>query len=135
MSSTLSLVSIWLLTFLKPLEFKTKQQASFDAERARWDAAGLSSYVEEEGGGVIEDAAALPEGAEPVESPVAGSIWKVLISEEGVSVKAGDTLAILESMKMEIKVDAPVSGKLISMQCKEGQAMSPGQVLFGILPE
>jgi biotin carboxyl carrier protein len=58
-----------------------------------------------------------------------------LISEEGVSVKAGDTLAILESMKMEIKVDAAVSGKLISVQCKEGQAMSPGQVLFGILPE
>lgn len=116
-------------------EFKTKQQASFDAERARWDADGLSAYVEEEGGGVIEDAAALPEGAEPVESPVAGSVWKVLIGGEGASVKEGDSLAILESMKMEIKVDAPVSGTLISVQCKEGQAMSPGQVLFGIMPD
>ncbi|MGJ8637776.1 MAG: urea carboxylase [Opitutaceae bacterium] len=115
-------------------EFKTKQQTAFDAERARWDAAGLSAYVEEEGGGVIEDAEALPEGAEPVESPVAGSVWKVLVAEKGRMVEAGETLAILESMKMEINVDAPVAGKLVAVQCKEGQAMSPGQVLFGIEP-
>ncbi len=115
-------------------KFKTKQQKAFDEERDRWDAAGLSAYVEEEGGGMIEEVAALPDGAEPVESPVAGSVWKVLIPVEGTMVEAGETLAILESMKMEIKVDAPVTGKLISVQCKEGQAMSPGQVLFGIEP-
>jgi urea carboxylase len=115
-------------------EFKTKQQASFDAERARWDAAGLSAYVEEEGGGVIEEAGELPEGAEPVESPVAGSVWKVLLAEEHIVVEAGDTLAVLESMKMEIKVEAHVSGKLVACLCKEGQAISPGQVLFGIEP-
>ncbi len=116
-------------------EFKTKQQAAFDAERSRWEAAGLAAYVEEAGGAVIEEAAALPDGAEPVESPVAGSVWKVLLLEEGVVVEAGQTLAVLESMKMEIKVDAHVSGRLVSVLCQEGQAMSPGQVLFGIMPE
>ena len=115
-------------------EFKTKQQNAFDAERDRWDAAGLSAYVEESGGGEIEDSAELPEGIEPVESPVAGSVWKVLIAEEGCVVEAGATLAILESMKMEIVVEAPISGKLVSLRCKEGQTVSPGHVLFGIEP-
>lgn len=114
--------------------FKKQQQDAFDAERDRWDAAGIAAYVEEDGGVVIEDAAALPEGAEPVESPVAGSVWKVLIAEEGASVEAGQTLAVLESMKMEIKIEAPMAGKLVACRCKEGQAITPGQVLFGILP-
>ena len=35
-------------------------------------------------------------------------------------------------MKMEIKVEAPVSGKLVCCLVKEGQAIAPGQVLFGI---
>lgn len=114
--------------------FKAKQQAAFDAERDRWEAAGLAAYVDEEGGAVIDDSAALPDGAEPVESPVAGSVWRVIITEEGTTVEAGQTLAVLESMKMEIKVEAPVSGKLVACLCKEGQAIAPGQVLFGILP-
>lgn len=112
--------------------FKAQQQAAFDAERQRWDEAGLASYVEEEGGAVIEKTEPLPDDVEPVESPVAGSVWKVVQAEEGRAVEAGETLAILESMKMEIKVEAPVSGKLIRVLCKEGQTISPGQVLFGI---
>ena len=112
--------------------FKMQQQTAFDEERARWEEAGLAAYVEEDGGGVIEEAEALPEGAEPVESPVAGSVWKVIVAEEGAEVAAGETLAVLESMKMEIKVEAPVSGKLIRILCKETQGVSPGQILFGI---
>jgi len=126
-------------SFLKKNEasigaFKSKQQTAFDAERDRWEAAGLAAYVEEEGGAVIEDAATLPEGVEPVESPVAGSVWKVLISEEDRTVEAGETLAILESMKMEIKIEVPVAGKLVAVLCKEGQAVAQGQTLFGISP-
>ena len=69
-----------------------------------------------------------------IESEVTGNVWKVLKSA-GDTVAEGEVIMILESMKMEIKVDAPVSGTLISVQCKEGQAMSPGQVLFGIMPD
>ncbi|MFP4070237.1 MAG: 5-oxoprolinase/urea amidolyase family protein, partial [Opitutales bacterium] len=112
--------------------FKARQQAAFDVERARWEAAGLAAYVDEAAGAAIEDAVALPEGAEPVESPVAGSVWKILAGEEGRAVEAGETLAVLESMKMEIRVEAPVGGKLVARRCQEGQAVSPGQVLFGI---
>jgi urea carboxylase len=114
--------------------FKAKQQAAFDVERAHWKATGLDKYVEEEAMSAEEDGASIPEGAEPVESPVAGSVWKILIAEVGQQVEAGETLAVLESMKMEIKVEAPISGTLSVCLCKEGQAVQPGQALFGMTP-
>lgn len=114
--------------------FKTKQQSAFEDERARWKADGLDSFVEEEAMQAEDDLVGLPEGAEAVESPVAGSVWKILLAEVGKQVEAGETLAVLESMKMEIKLDAPIAGKLVSVLCKEGQAAQPGQVLFGIMP-
>ncbi len=55
--------------------------------------------MEEEGGGVIEDAAELPDGAEPVESPVAGSVWKVLILEEGRTVEEGEDISTAGSWR------------------------------------
>ncbi|MEM0967142.1 MAG: urea carboxylase [Verrucomicrobiota bacterium] len=112
--------------------FKSKQQSSFNAERQRWEEAGLATFVEEDSVAVDEDSEALPEGVEPVESPVAGSVWKILQKEEGSAIGAGDSLVILESMKMEIKVTAPVSGTLFRCLIKEGQGISPGQALFGI---
>jgi urea carboxylase len=114
--------------------FKAKQQAAFDVERAHWKATGLDKYVEEEAMLAEEDGVSIPEGAEPVESPVAGSVWKILIAEVGQQVEAGETLAVLESMKMEIKVEAPISGTLSVCLCKEGQAVQPGQALFGMTP-
>ncbi len=113
--------------------FKTTQQAAFEGERARWEAAGLAAYVDETVEAPTEDGA-LPEGAEPVECPIAGSVWKVLLAEPGTVVEAGQTLAVLESMKMEIPVEAPIAGTVVSVLCQEGQGVSPGQILFGLSP-
>lgn len=114
--------------------FKAKQQAAFDAERAHWKATGLDTYVEEEAMQAEDDGVGIPEGAEPVESSIAGSVWKILTSEIGKQIEEGETLAVLESMKMEIKLDAPIAGTLSACLCKEGQAVQPGQALFGITP-
>ncbi|MEM9622863.1 MAG: acetyl-CoA carboxylase biotin carboxyl carrier protein subunit [Pseudomonadota bacterium] len=46
-----------------------------------------------------------------IESEVTGNVWKVLL-EAGASVAEGDVIMILESMKMEIPVEAPVAGTL-----------------------
>ncbi len=114
--------------------FKAKQQDAFDRERAHWKATGLDTYVEEEAMLAEEEGLGLAENAEPVESPMAGSVWKILDLETGDQIEAGQTLAILESMKMEIKLESPVAGTLSAYLCKEGQAVSPGQVLFGVTP-
>ena len=61
-----------------------------------------------------------------VESEVTGNVWKVLL-EAGATVEAGDVIIILESMKMEIPVEATVAGTLVNVlvapeeQVKEDQ--------------
>jgi urea carboxylase len=109
--------------------FKARQQAAFEAERARWQQAS------EHDGGVFEadmgqpaSDTSMPQGATAVESPVPGSVWKILV-EPGHEVAEGDTLIIVESMKMEISVLAPSSGLVSEVRCAEGRAVQLGQPL------
>ena len=56
-------------------------------------------------------ATGIPEGQVGAFSEVPGNIWKVLV-EEGAEVAAGEVLAIIESMKMEISVLSPSAGRI-----------------------
>jgi urea carboxylase len=107
--------------------FKTHQQAAFDAERDRWRAAGQAEYVSDDA--VSAPAASTddwPEGAQAVASAVQGSVWQVAV-QEGDTVKAGDTLVIVESMKMEFAVTATRAGTVWRVACREGGAVQAGQ--------
>lgn len=68
-----------------------------------------------------------------VESEMAGSIWKILV-EIGGSVTEGDTLMIIEAMKMEIPVVANESGRVLEILVKEGDQVSDGDavVVLGV---
>ena len=63
-----------------------------------------------------------------VVSEVTGSVWKVLV-QPGQQVAQGESLYIVESMKMEIPVESPVSGTVFSLACAEGQAVYEGEAL------
>lgn len=63
-----------------------------------------------------------------VESEVQGAVWKVEV-EVGAKVAAGDVLIILESMKMEIPVEAPVAGTLAELRVKPEDPVQEDQVL------
>ncbi|MEJ2131966.1 MAG: biotin/lipoyl-binding carrier protein [Gammaproteobacteria bacterium] len=63
-----------------------------------------------------------------VESEVAGTVWKVE-AEVGASVAEGDTLIILESMKMEIPVEAPEAGKVVEIRVQTEQPVEEGDVV------
>ena len=65
----------------------------------------------------------------PVESPVAGNIWKLNVSE-GDAVNEGDVVAVLESMKMEIEIYAPATGKVVALSRQEGQQINAGQAIM-----
>lgn len=106
--------------------FKTRQQAAFEAERARWKAEGLDSFNTDEAAAQIDGA--LPEGCSGVESPVPGSLWKLLV-EPGQRVQAGDKLAIIESMKMEITVTAVSAGLLREYRAMPGRTVRAGEVI------
>ena len=63
-----------------------------------------------------------------IESQVAGTVWKIEC-QTGAVVADGDTLLIIESMKMEIPVDAPAGGTLRELLVGEGDPVTEGQVL------
>ena len=113
--------------------FKAGQQVAFEAERERWKAAGQDVVA---GDALIAEAGPdseldLPEHARPVASHVAGSVWKIE-ARVGDPVKAGQTLVIVESMKMEFALVAPCDGTLTHLFCKEGGAVAAGQDLLVI---
>ena len=64
-----------------------------------------------------------------VESEIAGLIWKIEV-EAGKTVSEGDTLLIIESMKMEIPVVAPGDGTVAEILVKEKDTVSEGQPLL-----
>jgi biotin carboxyl carrier protein len=56
------------------------------------------------------------------------NVWKVVVSA-GDSVGEGDTLVILESMKMEIPVESPVAGTVREVRVEEGGVVQEGDVI------
>ena len=54
---------------------------------------------------------------------------KVLV-REGDQVKSGQTLAIIEAMKMEVSVAAPMDAKISKIEVKEGQSVRAGELLM-----
>jgi len=67
--------------------------------------------------------------ANALSAPIAGTVVKVLI-EAGAEVKLGDTLLVLEAMKMETEVTAPKDGKIASVEVAVGDPVQGGQVLI-----
>lgn len=63
-----------------------------------------------------------------IESLVTGTVWK-LERQAGDLVSKGETILIVESMKMEIPIDAPAAGTLRELLVAEGEGVSEGQVL------
>ncbi len=64
-----------------------------------------------------------------VRSPMAGTILELLVAP-GDSVSEGDELLILESMKMEIPVEAEEGGTVASITCEQGQPVQEDDVLL-----
>ncbi|NOK31755.1 MULTISPECIES: biotin/lipoyl-binding carrier protein [Corallococcus] len=63
-----------------------------------------------------------------VAAHITGTVWKIEV-KVGDKVDAGTTLVILESMKMEMPVEAEEGGTVKEIRCKEAQAVNEGDVL------
>ncbi|MFN8150521.1 MAG: biotin/lipoyl-binding carrier protein [Solirubrobacterales bacterium] len=59
---------------------------------------------------------------------ITGTVWKIEVAV-GDQVSEGDEVVILESMKMEMPVEAEDEGTVAEIRCEEGQSVSEGDVL------
>ncbi len=69
-----------------------------------------------------------------VECEVTGNVWKVERAV-GDRVEEEDVLVIVESMKMEIPVEAPCNGTLVSLHVNEGDSVKEDQIIASIEPD
>ncbi|PIA72116.1 urea carboxylase [Pseudomonas sediminis] len=109
--------------------FQSRQKAAFDTEVELWKdddpsaAQALSAKA--------DDDADLD--GHLVAAEMSGSVWKVLV-EPGQHVEAGTPLLVVEAMKMELAVTAPVAGTVKSLRCAPGKAVTPGDALLLLTP-
>ena len=64
-----------------------------------------------------------------VEAHITGTVWKIECAV-GDTIEEGDTVAILESMKMEMPVEAEDEGTIAKILTEEGKAVKEGEPLF-----
>lgn len=67
-------------------------------------------------------------GGEPVNAPLAGNVVKVLV-QPGQAVTEGESIVILEAMKMETSVSAPAAGTIVEVRVQSGDSCVVGDVL------
>lgn len=92
------------------LELQTAQEAAFEAAMAAGGAAA---------------------GAGRIEAPMPGQVVKVLVAPDAI-VERDDPVMIVEAMKMENELRAPIAGKVTRVEVTAGQAVEAGQLLCEI---
>jgi acetyl-CoA carboxylase biotin carboxyl carrier protein len=63
-----------------------------------------------------------------IRTEVAGTVWK-LVAPKGRALSAGDVILIMESMKMEIPIEAPRAGTLLELPVAEGDVLKEDDVV------
>ncbi len=76
-------------------------------------------------------APAAPAGAEKVTSPMPGTVLAVKVAA-GQSVKKGETVVLLEAMKMENEIPAPRDGVVASVAVSKGSSVQAGDLLISL---
>jgi acetyl-CoA carboxylase biotin carboxyl carrier protein len=72
--------------------------------------------------------------ATEVRAHITGTVWKILV-KPGDSVTQDQPVAILESMKMEMPVEAPEAGRVVSIATTEGASVDEGDLLLSLESE
>ncbi len=112
--------------------FTRSRQAAFNEELENWKRTGQLQFEPSQANVSVSDDE-LPQGVSAIESPVAGSIWKLLVSE-GERVDKGQPIVVLESMKMEVEVQSSETGIVDKILHPEGATVQAGSRLVFIAP-
>ena len=113
--------------------FRATQRQAFEEERQRWAAQGIDLTKAEADVPPVPELGDMPPGARLVEASVPGNVWSIGV-QAGDEVTKDQALVVLESMKMEIEMKAPMSGRVHEVHCTPGHMVQAGQALVTILP-
>jgi len=111
--------------------FQTRQATAFEAERQRWADAGEFDRDHTEPAPHTGHAIDLAPGETLIEAPMAASVWRVNVAA-GDQVTAGDTVVVLEAMKLEMPVTAGATGTVTRVLARPGEQAAPGTPLLVI---
>jgi urea carboxylase len=115
-------------------QFRARRQAAFETERDAWARAGQLAAE-----GALPDIASpvepinAPEGAELVEAPLGGNVWKVHV-RTGETIEKGSIIAAIEAMKTECDVPSPATGIVRAVYVQERQQIIPGMPIIALEP-
>ncbi len=126
-------------SWLAEIEAETKafnsiREQAFEDELRRWREDGQFTFDAPEAAESTVDLSLIPEGSVTIDSALSGNVWSIELNE-GDFIKKGETLLILESMKMEIDVQAHHSGVIKKIWVDTGQDIQSGQCLAWIEPK
>nr|XP_018917734.1 PREDICTED: urea amidolyase-like [Bemisia tabaci] len=108
--------------------FQKRQKAAFDAEVTLWRDEEQTFQPPDRS---VDEPLEL--SGHLVRADLSGSVWKILVGD-GQWVQAGSSLLVVEAMKMELTVSAPVTGHVDKICCKPGELIAPGDPLLVISP-
>jgi len=75
-----------------------------------------------------------PNNKNEIGASIPGTVTKILV-REGEAVTSGQSLVVIEAMKMETKIMAPISGRVSAISVMEGQQVRNGELLMKLLPD
>jgi len=105
-------------------EFRAQQQHAFSAEVGLWkESVDHQEHLVAEAPDETDYSAYAA-----LHASMTGNIWKILV-EQGQIVKKGETIAIIEAMKMELPVYAADDGTVKAIICRAGQTVHSGEPL------
>ncbi|NQV70498.1 MAG: urea carboxylase [Pseudohongiella sp.] len=115
-------------------EFTAVREQAFEEELQRWRDDGQFTFDAPESTESLAEMDDIPQGSIPIDSSISGNVWKIEV-QEGENVSEGQTLLILESMKMEISIQAQEAGKVKKVWVSTGQDVQAGQCLVWLEQE
>ncbi len=114
--------------------FTAQREQAFEEELQRWRKEGQFTFEAPESVANESETDAIPDGTSSIDSSISGNVWKIEV-KEGDVISKGQTLLILESMKMEISIYAQDDGVVKKVQVRTGQDVQAGQSLVWVEQE
>ena len=111
--------------------FKGRQQAAFEAERQRWRDAKIDDAPLDDAAAALGVGGEVPDGCIGQFAEAPGNVWQWRVAE-GDHVEIGQTLVVIESMKMEISIAATARGIVKSLLVKSGQTLRAGDLVCAL---